>query len=101
MAKIISKKLIFDELDMSGVASFNIYYAKTPEVITYETPFVTMPMVAGQTAYEVNIPAMVPVLEGEYNLGIAAVDGSGNISDIDVLTSFFDFTPPAAPKWRR
>lgn len=100
MSKIVSKKLWFDEADMTGVVSFYVYYARSPEVITYETPHVTIPALPGQTAYEVDLPVMVPVGEGSYNLGVAAVDEAGNISDIDVMASFFDFTAPTAPKWR-
>jgi hypothetical protein len=101
MSKITSKKYIFDELDLTDVVSFNVYYLKDSIDITYDTPFVSIPVVAGQTAYEVDIPSMVPIGEGTYSMGVAAVDDAGNISDIDIMSDFFDFTAPSAPKWRK
>jgi hypothetical protein len=100
MAKIVSKKLWFDQLDMTDVKFFNIYYVKAPTPVTYDTPKVVITAVPGQTAYEVDVPLMVPIGEGTYNLGVSAVDSGGNISDIDVMTRPFDFTAPVAPKWR-
>lgn len=100
MSKIGSRKLWFDQADMTDVVSFNIYYCQAPAVVGYETPRVVVPAVPGQAAYSVDLPTMVPIAEGNYNLGVAAVDSAGNISDIDVMSSFFDFTAPAKPKWR-
>lgn len=100
MSKIVSKTLWFDEVDPTDIKYYNVYFVKVPESITYDSPKIVMTAVATQTAYQVDIPAMVPLGEGTYNLGVAAVDSAGNISDIDVMTSPFDFTAPPAPKWR-
>lgn len=100
MAKIVSKKLWFDMTNMTDIAFFNIYYVLAPAAITYDSPKVVVTAIPTQTAYEVDVPLMVPIGEGTYNLGVAAVDTAGNISDIDVMTRPFDFTAPGAPKWR-
>ncbi len=101
MSKIKSKSLIFDESDMTDIKEFNVYYCLSIEELTYDTPKVVIPVVSGQTAYEVTLPTLIPAItEGEYKLGVAAVDTSENISDINVMTSFFDFAPPKAPTWR-
>lgn len=98
MSQIKSKKFAFDDpaVDADKVKSFNIYYVKDGTV-NYTSPKISIPAVPGQITYEVDIPAQVPIGEGQYELGASAVDESGNESDITVLDSFFDFTAPAAP----
>ncbi len=68
MAKIVSKKLWFDQPDMTDVKFFNIYYVQAPTPVTYDTQKVVITAVPTQTAYEVDIPLMVPIGEGTYNL---------------------------------
>jgi hypothetical protein len=99
MAKIKKVTLTFDEADLTGVAGFRIYYDTAP--IGDTSPFVAIPMVLGQTAYDVILPTVIPLTDGTYNLGVVALDESGNESDADVMTRPFDFTPPAKPVWRR
>lgn len=99
MAKIKKATITFDEADLTDVVEFRIYYAQT--AIGESSPFVTISVVQGQTAYPVEFPTAVPVTEGQYNIGVAAVDDAGNESDMDVISPFFDFTPPAKPVWRR
>jgi hypothetical protein len=72
--------------------------------LTDESPFVEIPVVSTQTQYDLTFPDLVPVVleyEGEWNLGIVAVDDEGNESDMDVINPFFDFVAPAKPVWRR
>ena len=98
MAKIKKVVLTFDEADLTDVVEFRVFYDQNS--ITESSPFVTIPVVAGQTAYVLELPTAVPVTEGTFNLGVIAVDDAGNESDMDVLTRFFDFVAPAKPKWR-
>lgn len=99
MAKIKKVTLIFDEADLTDVVEFHVYYDQNQ--ITELSPFVPILVVAGQNAYPLILPDAVPVGEGTYNLGVVAVDDAGNESDMDTLTRFFDFTPPAKPAWRK
>ena len=99
MAKIKKVTITFDEVDMTGVMKFKVYY----DIVALNelSPFVEIPAVSGQTAYPVEFPTMIPIGEGTYNLGVVAVDEAGNESDMDVMSSFFDFTPPGKPTWRK
>jgi hypothetical protein len=100
MAKVKKVTLVFDEASLEDVASFHVYY-DTAE-INDASPFVNIPVVADLLVYDVEFPTLVPVLDGNYNLGVCAVDAVGNEGDMDVITYFFDFTPPKAkPVWRR
>lgn len=100
MAKIKKVTLTFDEADLTSVAGFKIYYDVV--AINENSPSVVIPMVSGQTAYDVLLPVVVPLTDGTYNLGVCALDESGNETDMDVLTRPFDFTPPPGkPVWRR
>lgn len=98
MAKIKKVVLTFDETDLTDVVSFKVFYDVA--AISEISPFVPINVVAGQTAYNVEFPTLVPVTDGLYNLGVVAVDDAGNESDMDVISRFFDFVAPHAPKWR-
>ena len=101
MAKIKKVTMTFDQADLTDCVKFRVYYNKAE--LGAESPFVEIPVVQGQTAYDVVFPDAVPVTmeEGSWNLGVSAVDDEGNESDMDVITPFFDFIPPAKPAWRR
>ena len=99
--KIVSTTLFFDESDLAGVKEFYVYYEDFPTTVTYDSPKLVIPAVIGQTAYPVRFPADISLDEGSHNLGVAAADDAGNISDIDVMTYFFDQTAPQKPVWRR
>jgi len=99
MAKIKKVALTFDMEDLTGVAGFRIYYDKN--VISGDSPFVDVPLVTGQTAYTIEFPTIINLSEGTWNLGVCAIDEAGNEGDMDVITNFFDFTPPGKPIWRR
>lgn len=80
-----------------GVVSFNVYY-NLGNTVDYSAPKVNVPVVAGQSAYSLNIPAQLPISkDGTYTIGVSAVDAAGNESDLAVITSPFDFTAPSAP----
>ncbi len=98
MARIKTKRFSFS-IEPEGVVSFNIYYKLTADgAITYDDPFVNIPAVEGQTRYSVEIPTVIPLIEGQYHLAVTALDEAGNESDLSSgLTYFFDFTAPFAP----
>lgn len=97
---LVTVKKYFDEADLTGVANFKLYYVLAPATPVYTSPFVAIPVVAGQTAYEVDLPTEIPGLAaGTYNIGISAINSSGDESDIDVISVPLVSPPP--PKWRR
>ena len=100
MAKIKKVTLTFDEIDLTSVAGFKLYYDTVP--INDNSPSVVIPVVPTQTVYDVVLPVIIPITDGTYNLGVCALDEAGNETDMDVLTRPFDFTPPPCrPMWRR
>lgn len=101
MAKVKTATLTFDEADLTDVVSFRVYYSQGDAGVSYKSPFITIPVVAGQTEYPVEFPTTVPVTDGQWNLGVSALDDMGNESDMDAISPFFDFIPPAKPVWRR
>ena len=98
MSKIVSKNFSWDDANIAsqGVVSFNVYYVKGGAV-DYASPKVSVAVVAGQATYTLAVPAQLPLTEGQYQLGVSALDAAGNESDIAVLNSPFDFTAPTAP----
>jgi hypothetical protein len=43
------------------------------------------------------LPGVFTIIEGNNKVGVAAMDESGNISDVVEIVFPFDFTPPSAP----
>ncbi len=99
MARIKKVVLSFDMLELTGVFGFRVYYYQGDW--NEESPFIDIPLVAGQTAYDLEFPTLINLAEGTWNLGVCALDEAGNEGDMDVLNRFFDFTPPGKPIWRR
>lgn len=104
MAKIKKVTMTFDLEDLTDVVKFKVYYNRN--IFTEENegiPFVEIPVVAGQNSYNVEFPTAIPVMmeEGQWNLGVVAVDDQGNEGDMDMISPFFDFVPPAKPVWRK
>jgi hypothetical protein len=98
MAKVKTVTLTFDESDLTDIVEFRVFY--DVNAINDKSPYISVPVVAGQTAYEIELPTAVPVTDGSWTLGVIAVDDAGNESDMDTITRFFDFIPPAKPVWR-
>lgn len=46
---------------------------------------------------EYNLPGTFSISDGNYKVGLCAIDGTGNMSDVVEITYFFDFNPPAPP----
>jgi len=98
MAKIKKVIITFDETDLTDVVGFKVFYDIA--IINESSPFLTVSVIPAQTAYNLELPTAIPITDGTYNLGVVAVDNAGNESDMDVMTRFFDFTPPKKPVWR-
>lgn len=108
MARIKKVALNFDMENLVGVYGFRVYYWQgefdwnRQEIPEAELPsHIDIPLVTGQIAYLIELPTMINLAEGTWSLGVCAIDASGNEGDIDIITGFFDFTPPGKPIWRR
>jgi hypothetical protein len=97
--KLATVKKYFDEADLTNVDHFNFYYVTFPAIPDYTSPSAKIPVVAGQTKYEVDLPGEFNLPVGVYNIGISAADASGNETDIDVIE--VPLAVPTAPKWER
>lgn len=94
MAKIITKKIRWNPSESADVQSHNVYVCPDSQPMTYETPHASVAM----PTCEYILPGMFNMgTEGNFKLGISAVDGMGNESDQVVTTAPFDFVAPLPP----
>ena len=100
MAKVTDKFFNWGPSTAADLATYKVYAARTGEGISYDTPAVEVGNVTrvyigalANQGYEPLVNA-----EGEYDLGVSAVDNMGNESDIVILYAVpLDFVPPVAP----
>jgi len=98
MAKIITRRAQWNPVNVPDLKGYNLYYQQvTPEKQTadYLSPFVFVGNVTEVVITDVITGSSS--WEGEYSLGITAVDNVGNESGMAVATSFFDFVAPPTP----
>jgi hypothetical protein len=96
MAKIINKKLTWTASDSTDVVGHNVYIRTGINTLTYDDLklYVVMPTV------EVSLPdgfPGFPLFDGDFMIGISAVDDWGNESDIVSIARPFDFIAPNVP----
>jgi hypothetical protein len=94
MAKVKKRKLVWEPSTSPNVIGYKLYWAKEGEV-TYDSPCAMIGNVS-----EVILPEQVPsfpVVKGDVELGIAAVNEVGNESDMMVIAAPFQFSVPDAP----
>jgi Tfp pilus assembly protein PilZ len=94
MARIRKRKIRWNSSNDSGVAGYKLYWAVGKEV-DYNSDFAEVGNVT-----EVILPDDVPsfpIVAGDIELGVVAVDNIGNESDMTKLSAPFDFTAPDAP----
>ena len=110
MAKIITVKKYIDCAEparVADVAGIKIYYIQAPGPLLDTNnnplpgiPFVPITVVPNQLAYEIDLPAMIPLTEGTWMLGVVTLDAAGNQSDGVVATVPLDVTAPPKFTWR-
>lgn len=94
MSLIKSRTFKWNQPTVSDVVSHNVYVVPKGQTLNYSSTFVNVPM--PQCSY--SLPGAFDMqLEQDYQVGVGAVDGIGNISDIAVIESFFDLVPPSKP----
>jgi hypothetical protein len=94
MARIRKRKIRWNSSNASGVAGYKLYWAVGKEV-NYDSDFAEVGNVT-----EVILPDDVPsfpIVSGDIELGVVAIDHIGNESDMTKLSASFDFTAPDAP----
>ena len=94
MAKIKSRRISWPASPDTNVVNYELYCAYG-DTVTPEAATILLP--GNQLTYE--LPGIFSMnLDGNYTLMLCCYDSAGNQSDFnEATTSFFDFTPPAAP----
>ena len=96
MAKIIKKTLSWTPGAAADIVATKLYWCSEEEVLTYDSPNVTIDMPATEITLPEDAPNF-PLEEGNFQIGITSVDDVGNESDIAELAVPFDFAAPDAP----
>lgn len=98
MAKIVSKTLAWGASPDPDVQGYNVYWAVPPATLDKINIEANANFKNVGKVSEVPLPlAGMPMIDGEMEIGIAAYDDVGNISDIASAIFPFDFQAPAAP----
>jgi hypothetical protein len=100
MARAGTKTFFWTASTATDVATYRVYATEEAAPITYSSPHVDVGLVTEVDLGRLANEGFTPLVdaEGSYNLGVSALDGMGNESDIAVRPSVpLDFVPPAAP----
>lgn len=93
--KVVTRKVQWNPVTVPDLKGYNLYYASGSAVLDHNAPFVYVGNVTEVVITDV-IPAAIN-WNGDYTLGVSAVDNVGNESNIAAGTSFFDFQAPPSP----
>jgi hypothetical protein len=94
MAKVRKTQITWDAVDSPDVAGYRLYWAVGGGV-DYNSEFLEVGNVT-----EIILPDDVPsfpLVAGDIEIGVTAVNQRGNESDMSVFSAPFDFTAPRAP----
>jgi hypothetical protein len=94
MARIRKRKVRWNPSNDSGVVGYKLYWAVGKEV-GYDSDFAELGNITGVTLPD-DVPSF-PIVAGDIELGVVAVDHVGNESDMVKLSAPFDFSAPDAP----
>ncbi len=75
------------------VAMHRVFVVPEAQVLDLNSPYVDVLM--PESFYD--FPGVFTITDGNYRVGVAAADHSGNISNIAEVVFPFDFTVPPAP----
>lgn len=95
MAKVRQYQISWTKSDSSDVVGYKIYYIPEGEVLNYGSPNVSVGDV-DTIIIPKDIPAF-PLIDGNYQIGLTAVDDVDNESDFIIQTCPFDLVAPNAP----
>lgn len=95
MAKIKSVVISFTASDSPDVVGYKLYVEESPTAVSYDSPSFD---VGNTTSVDLSSLELLASKRGVFNLGVSAVDTSGNESDMslsnDVPLAFVAPNPP-------
>ncbi len=95
MGRVKRKKVSWQPSVSVDVTSYRLYWSKIGEV-NYDSDHADLGNVT-EVILPDDLPSF-PLVEGNIELGVTAIDQGGNESDIITLTEYFNFTVPEAPQ---
>lgn len=100
MSYIIPQKVGWDASKATDLASYNFYWAIPPATLNKTNPMSNPNATNVGKVTEITLPSAVagfPLIDGNVEVGVAAVDTIGNSSDIASTVLPFGFQPPDPP----
>jgi hypothetical protein len=95
MGKVRKRRVHWEPAVSEGVTKYRIYWA-AGRPVDYDSDHVEVQNVT-QVVLPDDIPSF-PLIAGEIELGVSAVNNAGNESELTRATVYFDFTIPEAPR---
>jgi len=96
MSKIFNRRISWEPSIAEDVVAHRVYVVQGIEEPTYDDLNVTVNMPKTEVVVPDEFPGF-PLYDGEYTIGIVAIDDWGNESDMATATVPFDFIAPSAP----
>lgn len=96
MAKILNKKFQWTASNSPDVLGHNVYIKTGTVAPTYTDMKLYVVMPTAEVTLPDGFPGF-PLFDGDYMVGVSAVDDWGNESDIVSIQRPFDFIAPNAP----
>jgi len=95
MAKIVKRKISWDNSTAPDVTAYRFYWTPSDTPVDYNAPHVEVS--TPQVIIPDDVPSLVNIDE-TLNIGVTALDELGNESDMTVVNNVpFDFAAPPAP----
>ncbi len=95
MGKVRKRRVHWEPAASEGITRYRIYWA-AGRPVDYDSDHVEVQNVT-QVVLPDDIPSF-PLIAGEIELGVSAVNNAGNESELTRTTVYFDFTIPEAPR---
>lgn len=95
MANIKKTQISWTKSGSTDVVGYKIYYVPEGEILNYSSLNVSVGDVDHVTIPD-DVPGF-PLIDGNYQIGLTAVDDVGNESDFIIKTVPFDLVAPDAP----
>ena len=93
MAKVKIKTLNFPASTSPDVTGYKLYISDTADDLNYDSESFDL-----NSSTSIDLGSVIGSRDGYFNLGISAVDTSGNESDMSIVDNVpLDFTPPDPP----
>lgn len=94
MSRINSKTISWNPSSSSDVQAYRVYYKPDDgTAIQYTDPYIETP--DSQVLAPDDFPSDAFDVDGDYRIGVGALDDMGNESDIEEGVYPFDLTPPS------